>query len=49
MTIDYSVNDKKYFTCQPKRGVFVRPERVTVGDYPEVDEFADVMDSEEEL
>jgi tubulin-specific chaperone B len=36
-----------YFSCPAKRGIFVRPERVQVGDYEEVDEFA--SDDEEEI
>ena len=42
------VEGERYFTSQPNHGVFVRPERVVVGDWPEVDEFAD-MDDEDEI
>ena len=38
---DGSVEGKRYFTCRPKFGVFVRPEKVRVGDYPVVDPFED--------
>jgi tubulin-specific chaperone B len=30
---DGSVNGERFFTCQPKHGVFVRPERVEIGDF----------------
>lgn len=38
---DGSVQGKRYFTCAPKCGVFVRAEKVRVGDYPVEDPFAD--------
>jgi len=36
---DGCVEGKRYFTCPPKFGVFVRPDKVRVGDYPVVDPF----------
>ncbi|KAG8733442.1 hypothetical protein FRC12_018882 [Ceratobasidium sp. 428] len=38
---DGSVQGERYFTCKDKHGVFMRPDRVTVGDFPPVDPFAD--------
>lgn len=36
------VGDKRYFECQGKHGSFLRPNKVVVGDYPEIDEFEDM-------
>lgn len=31
----------KFFQCLPKYGFFLRPNKIQVGDYPEIDEFED--------
>ncbi|GHJ84835.1 hypothetical protein NliqN6_1237 [Naganishia liquefaciens] len=45
---DGSVEGERYFESKPNHGVFVRPERIVIGDWPEIDEFAD-MDDEDEI
>ncbi|KAF9485580.1 tubulin-folding cofactor B [Pholiota conissans] len=45
---DGSVQGEKYFTCSQNYGVFVKPEKVKVGDYPVEDLDID-MDEEEEM
>jgi hypothetical protein len=32
-----SVQGKRYFTCRPSYGGFVRPEKLRVGDFPPLD------------
>jgi tubulin-folding cofactor B len=37
LIIYFRVQGKEYFKCGNKHGVFLRPSKVTVGDYPEDD------------
>ena len=46
---DGSVNGTKYFSCAPKCGVFLRPERVEVGDFPELGLEDELEDDDEEF
>ncbi|KAK5688110.1 hypothetical protein LTS10_000088 [Elasticomyces elasticus] len=38
---DGSVKGTRYFECVANHGVFVRPERIEVGDFPVLDDFAE--------
>ena len=44
---DGSVNGTKYFSCAPKCGVFLRAERVEIGDFPELSLDDELMSDEE--
>ncbi|BGP55342.1 hypothetical protein JCM8202_002158 [Rhodotorula sphaerocarpa] len=44
---DGAVEGKRYFQTGALRGSFVRPDKVTVGDFPELDPFADEDDDDD--
>ncbi|GAA6027300.1 hypothetical protein JCM8097_002572 [Rhodosporidiobolus ruineniae] len=44
---DGSVDGHRYFQTPPLRASFVRPDKVTVGDFPEEDPFAELEEDEE--
>ena len=43
-----SVKGTTLFVCPENHGSFVRGSNVVVGDYPEIDPFAELEDSDEE-
>ncbi|POY71813.1 hypothetical protein BMF94_5174 [Rhodotorula taiwanensis] len=45
---DGAVEGQRYFQTGPQRASFVRPDKVTVGDFPELDPFADDDDEGED-
>lgn len=46
--LSHSVDGKVYFETLPMRASFVRPDKVTVGDYPEIDPFAEDDDDDDD-
>lgn len=40
---DGSINGMRLFSCRPKHGSIVKPNKVDVGDYPELDPFEDEL------
>jgi len=46
---DGTVKGVKYFESPARHGAFVRGKNIQVGDFPEIDPFADLSDSDEEM
>jgi len=46
---DGTAKGVRYFECEPNFGLFISAAKIKVGDYPEIDEFADSDDSDAEL